>query len=95
MVYGAGWVYTLLTKYRGDPPVAGFCLKRSLVALVSRNIQSGGISQHYCRKQNRSGGMGTVVFPAVPSGVEMVYGVVEVTRSRQRCRSTLAAKNLR
>ena len=31
---------------------------------------------------------------AVPCGVEMLYGVVEVTRTRQRCRSTLAIKNL-
>ena len=93
MVYGAGWVYTLLTKYQGDPPVAGFGLKRSLVALVSRNIQTDGICRR--QKENRIGGMGTVVFPVVPSGVEMVYGVVEVTRTRQRCRSTLAAKNLR
>ena len=38
--------------------------------------------------------MGTVVFPVVPCGVEVVYGVVEVTPAPQRCRSTLATKNL-
>ena len=43
VVYGGGWVYTLPTKYRGDPPVAGFGLKRTLVALVNRNIQIAGI----------------------------------------------------
>ena len=38
--------------------------------------------------------MGTVVFPVTPSAVEMLYGVVEVARTRQRCRATLATKNL-
>ena len=47
-----------------------------------------------CQNTNRSHGMWTVVFSAVPCGVEMLYGVVEVTRTRQRCHSTLAIKNL-
>ena len=38
VVYGGGWVYTLLTNHQGDPPAAGFGLKTSLVALVNRNI---------------------------------------------------------
>ena len=34
------------------------------------------------------------MFSVVSCGVQAVYGVVEVTRTRQRCRSTLAIKNL-
>ena len=45
VAYGGGWVYTLPTKYQGDPPVAGFGLKRTLVALVNRNIQIACIFQ--------------------------------------------------
>ena len=61
MVYGAGWVYTLLTKYQGDPPVAGFRLKNSFVGLVNRYIKVGWIFQ-LSRQKSKSWDVNGCVF---------------------------------
>ena len=47
-----------------------------------------------CENANRGHVMWTAVLSGGSCAVEMLYGVVEVTRTRQRCRSTLAIKNL-